>query len=202
MRIETRRPRAQVSGLSDEAAIQSSAEHDAPTEISGPLMAVSSPASELMWTPDPGNPEADESAGPRRGISTRAATIISAGVVLVVVGALAVRGKKGTTPPAPLPVAATTPSAAAPSPAAPVTVPRLPGDSTAVGLGQAAKGAGRGKPLREVTVDAVALLQLTLARQRAAVGDTVHANLNALDDAGQAVTTPQIILTVLARKKK
>jgi hypothetical protein len=112
-----------------------------------------------------------------------------------VVGALAMRGKKGVTPPAPLPVPAVAPSVPGPSVAAPVTVPRLPGDSTAIGLGPAPKGAARGKPPREVALDAVALLQLTLARPRAAIGDTVHANLNALDDAGQPVTTPQIVWT-------
>ena len=113
----------------------------------------------------------------------------------MVVGALAVSGKKDVTPPASTPAPVATPNAAAPSVVAPVTVQRLPGDSTAIGLGPAAKGAARGKAPREVSVDAVALLQLTLAKARATVGDTVHASLNALDDAGQAVTTPQIVWT-------
>jgi serine/threonine-protein kinase len=192
----------QVSGLGDERAVESSAERDAPTEISGPMVAVSSPASEVMWEPQTGDrkpdgaePEPEAAGDLRRGISTRAATIISAGVVVVVVSALAMRGKKGATPPAPLPAAAITPSAVAPSAAPLVTVERLPGDSTAVGLGPAPKGAARGKAPREVTVDAVALLQLTLAKAKATVGDTVRATLNALDDAGVAVTTPQIVWT-------
>ena len=200
----------QVSGLSDERAVESSAEHDAPTEISRPLLAVSSPTSELMRAAGAehgdgllGWESGDEIAlsdgenvpgGAPRGMSVRTKTIVSAGVVIVAVTALALRGeKKGATPPAPLPVTAVTSSAAAPSPVTPVTVQRLPGDSTAIGLGPAAKGAGRGKPPREVAADAVALLQLTLPKARAIVGDTVHATLNALDDAGQPVTTPQIV---------
>ncbi len=209
----------QVSELSAEPAIKSSAEHEAKTEISGPMLAVSSPASELMraagansgdgligWESSDGIAEPDGTAsvegeavpgGARRGMSARATTIVSAGVVLAVVSALALRGGKRTgavaSQPVPAPVA--TPSAAAPSVVAPVAVQRLPGDSTAVGLGPAAKGAARGKAPREVTVDAVALLQLTLAKSRAVVGDTVHATLNALDDAGQAVTTGQIVWT-------
>ena len=45
----------QVSELSTEPAIKSSAEHEAKTEISGPMIAVSSPASELMWKPEAGS---------------------------------------------------------------------------------------------------------------------------------------------------
>ena len=40
-----------------------------------------------------------------------------------------------------------------------------------------------------MALDAVALLQLTLPRPRATVGDTVHARLDAMDDAGKPVTT-------------
>jgi uncharacterized protein YjdB len=46
-----------------------------------------------------------------------------------------------------------------------------------------------------VTPDAIALLQLTIPPGRIAAGDTVHLRLQALDDAGAAVTSPQIVWT-------
>jgi serine/threonine protein kinase len=202
----------QVGGLRGEPAAESSAEREAPTEISGPLPAVSSleagrrkpeaaaagNAGLVGWESVGSVETAGEVAAPDapRGMSARTLTVVSAGVVLAVAGTLAMRGvKKDAAALAPAPVPVTRAAATAPSPAAPVTVLRLPGDSTAIGLGPAAKGGGRGKALREVSVDAVALLQLTLPKARAAVGDTVHATLNALDDAGQPVTTAQIVWT-------
>jgi serine/threonine protein kinase len=192
-----------VAHLTDGPAVKSSERHDAPTEISGPMLAVSSAASEVMWragdAPDltldgfgapaqSGEPVAET---PSRRMSSRTATVVSAGVVLAVFGTLALRGsKKAAAPPAPAPAPVAAPSVAAPAPTAAVTVARLPGDSTAVGLGPAVKGS---KPPREVATDAVALLQLSVAKSRATVGDTVHARLDALDDAGKPVTTPQVL---------
>ncbi|MGH7654708.1 MAG: hypothetical protein ACREN6_08600, partial [Gemmatimonadaceae bacterium] len=74
-------------------------------------------------------------------------------------------------------------------------VAQLFGDSAAVGPGPAAKSGRRAKPPREVTPDAVALLQLTVPSGRIGVGDTVHLHLQALDDGGLPVTTPQIVWT-------
>jgi eukaryotic-like serine/threonine-protein kinase len=143
--------------------------------------------------PGPGS----EAAAPR-AMSARTATVVSIGVVLVVVGALALRGmKKGataTTQSTPTSTSATAPVAVAPAPApaAPVAPTSLPGDSTAIGLGTPLKPPARGKIPRPVTSDAVALLQLTLPKPRATVGDTMHVRLDAMDDAGKPVTTPQI----------
>ncbi len=163
-----------VEYMSGEPAIPASAERDAPTEISGPMLAVSAP----------------------RRMSPRAATIVSSGVVLAVVGTLALRGGTKTAAPAvPAPVPANTLAVSAPAPSASLTVQRLPGDSTAVGLWPATKAGTAGKGPREVSVDAVALLQLALAKPRANPGDTVHARLDAQDDAGKPVITSPIVWT-------
>lgn len=185
-----------VHALGGEPAVKSSPEHDAATQISGPLpvLGVSSPASEVMWSAAaPGDSLANEADVPSRGISVRTATVVSVGVVLVVVSAIALGGKKKT-PLAPV-VAAPVPVVAAPVAPAPEPVKPLPGDSTATGIGPVSKAPARGKAPREVSLDAVALLQLTLPRARATVGDTVHAHLEALDDAGARVTTPQVAWT-------
>ncbi len=193
----------------DGSGFTGSGERDAPTEISGPQIAVSSPASEVMWRAEApvgeagvGEPAAGEStvgtsaepAHPRT-MSVRATTMVSIGVVVAVAGALALRGgkKSAAAPAAPAPSIAA-PSTVAPVSAAPAVV-KLPGDSTALGPVASApsKGAARGKAPREVAVDAVALLQLSLPKARATVGDTLHAHLEALDDAGAAVTTSQIV---------
>ena len=138
-------------------------------------------------------------AGQPRGMSVRTATVASVGVVLVVVAALAIREPRkrpaAASPPAAVTRAVGAPAGTAPAPSAPTATKGLPGDSMAVGLGPAAKGGGRGKAPREVTADAVALLQLTLPRARATVGDTIHARLEATDDSGNQVTTPQIVWT-------
>ena len=111
-----------------------------------------------------------------------------AAVVVVAAGVLMLRGEKSAAP--------------LPQPAAPVAAPiadqvaQLFGDSAAVGPGPASSGArGRGKAPREVAVDAVALLQLTVPSGRIGVGDTVHLGLRALDDAGSAVTTASLPVT-------
>lgn len=175
-----------------EPAMQSSPERDAPTEISGPLrvVGISSPASELMRKSHDGDGQSGEGERPR-GMSARTMMIVSVGVVIVVVAAIALGGKKKSPPAAPAAIPA--PVAAAPAAPAPEAVKPLPGDSTAVGIGAASKASARGKAPREVSLDAVALLQLSLPKARATVGDTVHARLEALDDAGARVTTPQVV---------
>ena len=181
-----------VSSLEFQQAQTGDPKRDAPTEISGPLPAagVSSPASEIMWRSEAKPSDVTSEGPPARVMSAKAATIVSAGVVVVVVTALALRGGKKAPPAAvmapPVASVASAPVAAAPA------VPRLPGDSTASGPGPAPKVTGKGKPPREVTVDAVALLQLTLPKAKATIGDTLRARLEALDDAGQQVTTQQI----------
>ncbi len=179
-----------VHALGGEPAVKSSPERDAKTEVGEamPALGVSSAEVELMWTED----RSPKTEGPK---FTRTATVVSAGVVLVVIGVMSIGGKKKE----PVPVAAAlAPGVAAPAAPAPVASPAvkgLPGDSMAVGLGPASKAAAKGKAPREVAADAVALLQLSLPKARATVGDTVHAHLEALDDAGARVTTPQVVWT-------
>ncbi|HEV8410357.1 MAG TPA: serine/threonine-protein kinase [Gemmatimonadaceae bacterium] len=198
-----------VDYTSGDLVAQHSAEREAPTEISGPMFAVSSPASEVMWkaanspeldldgfgAPAAGAVEIAGARGPRR-MPARTAMIVSSGVVLAVIGTLALRGEKKTaTPAAPAPAPVNTIAVSSPSPGVAPTVQRLPGDSTAVGVAPAAKAGAGAKGPREVSVDAVALLQLALSKPRAAPGDTIHARLDALDDAGKPVTTSQIVWT-------
>ena len=139
--------------------------------------------------------EAVAQAPGRDRMSTRAATMVSLGVVLVIAGAVALRVGKKPPPPVQKPivpvVTAPAPTAAAP-PAPAVPHVALPGVSVAVGLGTPLKPPAPGKVPRPVTADAVALLQLTLPKPRATVGDTVHVRLDAMDDAGKPVTTPQV----------
>ena len=187
-----------VSALAGEPAIKSSAERDAPTEISGPLLVVSSAASEVMWRDGDRGPKTEDRNGEsepaeraQRRMSAKTATFVSAGVVLAVIGTLALRGgKKPAAGPAAAPAAPAAAPSSAPVQTAPTTVERLPGDSTAGGLGPASS-----KGRREVSPDAVALLQLTIPKAKATVGDTVHARLDALDDAGKPVSTAQIFWT-------
>jgi len=186
-----------VSSITGEPEIPASTARDAPTEISGPMpaLAVPSPASEVMWKAEPEAGSAESGGTARTGMSARTLTIVSAGVVIVVVAAMAIGGKKkapAQVAAAPAPVVA---APATPVSAAPEAPKALAGDSTAIGLGPASRAAAKGKAPREVAVDAVALLQLSLPRPRATVGDTVHAHLEALDDAGARVTTPQVMWT-------
>ena len=190
-----------VDALGRETSVKSSPERDAPTEIGEamPVLGVSSAEVEVMWnaavTEERGSQgDVGGSAGDgSRGMSARTATIVSVGVVLAVIATMSIGGKKKAPAPAaatPAPVAA---APAAPVAVAPEAVKALPGDTIAVGLGPLSKAATKGKAPREVSVDAVALLQLSLPKARAMVGDTVHARLEALDDAGGRVTTPQVV---------
>jgi serine/threonine-protein kinase len=175
-----------------------SSERDAPTRISAPhrLVGVLTPAAELMSSAPVSVPAGDTPAATiamaapvirRRSMKTT--VMASTAVVLVAAAVLMLRAGKSSAP-LPQPAAAVV--------AAPITdqLAQLFGDSAAVGPGPASTAArGRGKVPREVTVDAVALLQLTVPSGRIGVGDTVHLGLRALDDAGSAVTTPQIVWT-------
>ncbi len=178
---------------SREPSSGSGSERDAPTRISAPHrpVGVLTPPAELMPAAAVSAPsgEAPAAAAPAiRRKSMRGPVIASAAVVLVGAAILMMRAGKTA---APLPEPATV---AAPPIADQVA--QLFGDSAAVGPGPASSAArGRGKVPREVTVDAVALLQLTVPSGRIGVGDTVHLGLRALDDAGSAVTTPQIVWT-------
>jgi hypothetical protein len=69
------------------------------------------------------------------------------------------------------------------------------GDSVMVGAGSDALVKVRGKLPRTVAGEAISLLEVTIAKPSIAVGDTVHAKVEAFDDAGQRVTTPQMVWT-------
>jgi hypothetical protein len=69
------------------------------------------------------------------------------------------------------------------------------GDSVVIGPGSDAGTPVRGKAARAVSADAVALLQLSIAKPAVAAGDTVHVRLDAFDDGGLRVVTHQIVWT-------
>lgn len=206
-----------VHGIREEAALESNPAQEAATQLSEPRalaeIAVSSPASELMWSKEDGLLKAEdgslkaEDGGLKpegeviaSGRSMKATTIVSAAVVLAVVGALIVRGGKKTPsspPEAAQPAVAVEAASTPPAPVPPSAgaTNELPGDSTATGPAPARKAGARGKAPKEVAADAVALLQFTLPRPRATVGDTLIARLDATDDAGVPVTTAQITWT-------
>ena len=126
---------------------------------------------------------------PARGL------LIGAGVVgvVAVIGVFAMR--KGSAPeavPVPAPVTASADSTKA---AVSAIVAAPLGDSMVVGHGADGSRLVGGKAPKAVSPDAVALLQLTLVRDHLAAGDSVHARLEALDDAGKRVTTHQIVWT-------
>ncbi|MDQ8164627.1 MAG: protein kinase [Gemmatimonadota bacterium] len=73
------------------------------------------------------------------------------------------------------------------------TVDAALGDSVVVGHGPDAAATVRGKALRSVGADAIAMFNVSLGARRLGVGDTVRARLDALDDAGEKVTSPQIV---------
>lgn len=85
------------------------------------------------------------------------------------------------------------PTALASAPTVATTVDAILGDSLVVGHGPDGTARGRGGVPRTVSADAIALLTPSLGGPTVAVGDTVRATLNVLDDAGQRVTSPQIV---------
>ncbi|MEA3247621.1 MAG: serine/threonine-protein kinase, partial [Gemmatimonadota bacterium] len=119
--------------------------------------------------------------------------LIGAAVVVIASIAFAVsRPGSGSTPKPVLADSAQAP--AAPPPDAATTVAVALGDSVAVGHGPDAQTRVRGKVPRTVRADAVALLIPSLGRTLTA-GDTARARLEALDDAGAPVTSPDIVWT-------
>jgi serine/threonine-protein kinase len=124
---------------------------------------------------------------PTPGINVKWLAGGAAVLALIAIAALRGSGTRPSDPPAPTPTA--TPIA---EPAASET---LLGDSIATGHGSDGTRKVNGKAPRAVSPDAVALLQLTLAKPTVAKGDTVHLRLDATDDGGAAVTTPQMVWT-------
>lgn len=120
-----------------------------------------------------------------------AAAIAAAAVVVIAVAVSLTRGGGPSRSPAPADSTQAAPALAAD---AATTVAVALGDSVAVGHGPLAQSAARGRAPRTVSADAIALLTPSLARALA-VGDTVAARLEALDDAGAPVTSPDIVWT-------
>ena len=129
----------------------------------------------------------------RRTSGRRMLTLAGAFVVLLaVVILLPSPGSKATLPaPAAGPVAGDNTPAATPSAADAVSAAL--GDSVVIGHGSDATAKVAGKAPRVVTSDAVAIIQVSFGKPLIAVGDTVHAKIDAFDDAGRRVTTPQMV---------
>ncbi len=117
---------------------------------------------------------------------------ISVAVLATIVVARGWGGGAATPPPASADSAAQAPPAA---PTALDAVTSALGDSVAIGPGPSANAPVRGKAPRVVGADAVALITVSLPRTGIAVGDTVVAVLDALDDAGARVTSPDMVWT-------
>lgn len=115
---------------------------------------------------------------------------IVAGVIIV--GALGIMLSKSSGAKAPAAPAADTTSASAPVPTTAAAVDAALGDSVVVGHGPDATVAGKGGVPKTVSSDAVALLNISVAKVPG-VGDTVRIRLDALDDNGNRVTSPQIV---------
>jgi serine/threonine protein kinase len=190
--------------------------HDAPTFITpsgeqasvgaheSPLAAF---ASALQETPtDPAGIGAlglpigtDESVAPAPTVTPAGgyrSLIVGAGAIAVLaVGttmAMRARADKPAAEPASAPLTGAADSVT-PSATAPVIAPQAAfGDSVVTGHGPDAKALTKGKPPKLVSPDAVALLQLTMAKKSLILGDTARAKLEAFDDAGGHVTTPDI----------
>ena len=127
-----------------------------------------------------------ETASPgRRGLYVAAVSVVV--VATVVIASL---GRGG--PPSD-PATATDSTAGDPVPTAATAVDAILGDSLVVGHGPDGATRGRGGVPRTVSADAVALLNVSLGGRIVAVGDTVPATLEALDDSGLRVTSPQIV---------
>jgi hypothetical protein len=114
-----------------------------------------------------------------------------AGLVVVAGIGIAIAMSQSGAPSAP--VAQSDSAAVAPTPSAVTAVDAALGDSVVVGHGPDATTPVRGKAPRTVGADAIALLNVSLGRPSLRVGDTVRARLEALDDAGERVTSPQIV---------
>ena len=157
---------------------------EAPTVISGLQPAIEAAAPQSGW----GAPAAQS---PARARSRRTTGVVVAGAVVLlgVVVVLATRGTTAPPSPAPSPPVDTTPAA----PTAASVVEAVLGDSVVIGHGADATARVAGKAPRVESSDPIALIQVSFAKPRIAVGDTVHAKIEAFDDAGQRVTTPQMV---------
>ncbi|HVT40630.1 MAG TPA: protein kinase [Gemmatimonadaceae bacterium] len=93
---------------------------------------------------------------------------------------------------APVPEAEAAPP---PTVAAAAAVEAAMGDSVVIGHGADATRSVNGKVPRTVTPDAVSLLVLSMNKPHVRAGDTVRVRLDATDDAGAPVTTPQTVWT-------
>ncbi len=127
-----------------------------------------------------------ETAAPRN----RRPLVIAAGVVALAAMAYVIGTSRNTREAQP--TAADSPVAEAPVSAA-ATVDAALGDSVVVGHGPDGGATVRGKALRTVGADAIAMFNVSIGTRRLTVGDTIRARLDALDDAGDKVTSPQIV---------
>ncbi|MCC7195459.1 MAG: protein kinase [Gemmatimonadaceae bacterium] len=123
----------------------------------------------------------------KRGPALAAAAVVTLTAAVIVAVALTRGGKAASGPAKPDTASAELPAADAASAAAAAL-----GDSVAVGHGPDASTPVRGRRPRTVAADAVALLTPSLAGGLT-VGDTVRAHLDAVDDEGAAVTSPDIV---------
>ncbi len=127
-----------------------------------------------------------ETAAPRN----RRPVFIGAGAVAL--AAIVFMISKSGNAPQDEPTAAGSSAVDAPVTAA-ATVDAALGESVVVGHGPDASASVRGKALRTVGADAIAMFNVSLGARRLAVGDTIRARLDVLDDAGEKVTSPQIV---------
>jgi hypothetical protein len=131
-------------------------------------------------------PRAVAAAKPRR----LPALMAGGSVVLLVVAVMLMRSSWNgiSTAPRAVPQADTTPTTAADA------VVNALGDSIVVGHGPDANVALKGALPRTVSPDAIAMLSLALSKgSKVTVGDTVRITLDAVDDSGLRVTSPQIV---------
>jgi serine/threonine-protein kinase len=149
-----------------------------PEEAAAP--ALSAPPSQAA------TPPARAGRPPRRGLVIGGALLAIAALVIYV--RVDLNKPKPVAPPP-------TADAPAPAPTATSALEAALGDSVAVGPGSDAALPRGGKRAKAVSADAVALLKLSIAKPRITAGDTVHARLDAFDDGGTRVTSPQIVWT-------
>ena len=109
---------------------------------------------------------------------------------MIAIAAVSLYATRDRPTPPPAPTAVTAPAATGAA-----ALDAALGDSVAFGPGSDAARLVRGKPARAVSADAVALVQLSIAKPRIVIGDTVHVKLEAFDDAGVRVTTAQTVWT-------
>jgi len=131
-------------------------------------------------------PRAVAAAKPRR----LPALVAGVSVVVLVIAVMLMRASRNgiSTAPRAVPQGDTTPTTAA------AAVENALGDSIVVGHGPDANVAVKGKLPRTVSPDAIAILSLALNKgSKVTVGDTVRITLDALDDSGLRVTSPQIV---------